>query len=1108
MKPFETGLVFQNKIIETSENNIMTYQYMYNGAGVAAGDINNDGLADLYVSGNSVPNKLFLNKGAWKFEDITVAAKITDRSTDWKTGVTMADVNGDGWLDIYLCYSGNTPGEGLNKPVLIDNTHRTNQLFINNGCKRGEIPTFTERGKVFGLDASGTFSTQSYFFDYDKDGDLDMFLLNHANTFYTSLFNTTRLRSLRHPFFGNKFYRNDSNSPSTGGGKGEPHFVEVSEQAGIHGSGLNYGLSAAISDINNDGWPDIYVTNDYDEQDFCYLNKGDGTFREISKQAFAHLSKYSMGSDAADINNDSRPDLFVVDMLPEDNHRQKLLKGADQYDKYMLAVDSGYHHQNMRNTLQINCGLDEDSLPQFTELGQMAGVSNTDWSWAPLIADFDNDGWKDIFVTNGYLHDYTNMDFLKYMQTEIGPYTSSGAVNRNMLPLVQKMPSTKISGYLLHNTGNLRFENKTKAWDLDAKSISNAAAYADFDNDGDLDLVINRLDDDIALYQNKVAPAENKFIKIKLAGTTPNTYGVGSKIYIIAGNKKIYHEAFFSRGYESSVEPVLTIGVGTVDTIKEIKVDWPDGKQSILQNIPVNQTITILQQKAIVQTKSIASSIPSLFKNVFASSGIDFKHSENNFVDFKAQRLIPYQASRLGARLAVGDVNKDGNDDIFFGSSVGQGGKLFLGKDDGTYAAAVSQPWKADKMSEDIDALFFDADNDGDQDLYVVSGGNEYGSGDPLYHDRLYKNDGRGSFSKAANALPATETTSGSCVEAADYDKDGDLDLFVGGRIAAQMYPITPKSFLLRNDSKDTVLKFTDVTESLNKDFQVAGMVTDAVWNDLDKDGWPELVIVGEWMPVRIFHNKKGKSFKEITGASGLANSEGWWSAIFVADVDGDGDNDFLLGNAGTNMQYHASEKEPLGFYVQDINGDGSPDPIMCYYIQGKSYPAATLDELTEQIPGLRKKFFKYADYAHATIEDVMDKKLLDQALHLKINTLHSSWMENLGNGKFALKILPDELQRSMVNGFVMDDFDGDGQNEVLCAGNFFPYKVEWGKSDAFMGSILKFKNGRATVYQPTAPLWMKGDIRDMDIIKNKNGGKAVVLTRNNDWPGLYRYGK
>jgi enediyne biosynthesis protein E4 len=1102
----ETGLAFKNEIDETEENNIMTYQYMYNGAGIAAGDINNDGLPDLYVAGNSVPNKLFLNKGAWKFEDITPVAKINDRNGDWKTGVTMADVNGDGWLDIYVCYSGNTQGEGFRKPVLVDNPKRDNQLFVNNGCKPGGVPTFTERAKEYGLDASGTFSTQSYFFDYDLDGDLDMFLVNHANTFYSSLFNTTKLRSLRHPFFGNKLYRNDLISPSSGGGRGEAHFTEVSEQAGIHGSGLNYGLSAGISDLNNDGWPDIYVTNDYDEQDFCYLNQGDGTFKEISHQAFGHLSKYSMGSDIADVNNDGRPDIFVADMLPEDNHRQKLLKGADEYDKYTLAADSGYHHQNMRNTLQVNGGVGTDSIPRFSELGQMAGLSNTDWSWAPLFADLDNDGWKDLVVTNGYLHDYTNMDFLKYAQGEIAQTASLQNNSHNWLAMIQKMPSTKISNYIFQNKDGLHFDNKTEDWGLSAETIANGAVYADFDNDGDLDLVFNNLNENISVYRNDLKASKNKFIKIRLEGKTANAFGIGSKVYISAGNKKIYQEAYFSRGYECSVEPVLTIGVGEADTIAEIKVLWHDGTQSVLKNTPASQSITIRQQNAVVQNGLRPSAVAPLFRDLFATSGIDFRHTENDFVDFKIQRLMPYQASRLGARMAVGDVNKDGNDDVYFGGAVGQSGVLFLGKEDGTFYRAASQAWQADAASEDIGAAFFDADKDGDLDLYVVSGGNEFGTGDPLYHDRLYVNDGTGSFTKNATALPATETTSGSCVVPADYDNDGDLDLFIGGRVAAQMYPITPKSYLYRNDSKSGSIIFTDVTETLSKELQLAGMVTDAKWNDVDNDGWLDLMVVGEWMPVRLFKNENGKAFQDITVTAGISGSEGWWSTVLAADVDNDGDTDFLLGNAGTNLQYHASPKEPLEYIVQDINGDGGPDPIMCYAIQGKSYPAHSLDELLEQVTGLRKKFYKYADYADATIKDLMDKDLLDQSYRLQINTLHSSWLENQGNGKFVLKALPDAVQASMINGFVIDDFDGDQQKEILCAGNFYPYKVEWGRSDAFMGALLKFSNGEATLYKPGVPLWLAGDIRDINMVKTKKGLKKIIVSRNNDIPGVYSF--
>ena len=750
MDPDDTGLKFVNKITETTENNIMTYQYMYNGAGTAAGDLNGDGLADLYVAGNSVPNRLFINRGSWEFEDVTEQAKVQDRAGDWKTGVTLADVNGDGWLDIYVCYSGNTQGEGYNKPVIIDNPHRTNQLFINNGCEVGGIPTFTERAKEFGLDAPGSFSTQAYFFDYDRDGDLDMFLVNHANTFYASLFNTTRLRNLRHPYFGNKLFRHDSTA-----------FTDVSEQAGIHGSGLNYGLSAAISDINADGWPDIYVTNDYDEQDFCYLNSQDGTFREVSHHAFRHLSKYSMGTDMADINNDSKPDMMIVDMLPEDNRRQKLLKGADQYDKYTLFVDSGYHHQNMRNTLQINLGVDEEGYPQFAEIGQQAGISNTDWSWAPLFADFDNDGLKDLIITNGYLHDYTNLDFLKYVQSEVGNSAVSDPRSQDLLKMVQQMSSTKISSYAFRNTDGLHFENKTEAWGLGDKAVSNGAAYADFDGDGDLDMVIHRLDEPVALYQNMLGAKQGNYIKIRLMGDVPNTFGIGAKVSVKTGKRIITQEVFTGRGYASSVEPVLTIGLGTDQKIDELLVEWPDGRTSTVRDLTTNRLVLIAQKESATINNIMAPRRePPLFKDSIDASGIDFVHRENNFIDFKIQRLLPYQVSRSGGRMAVGDVDGDGNDDVYFGSAVGQSGVLFLGSSGGQFQRAPSQPWTADAQCEDMGSVFFDADQDGDLDLYVVSGGNEYGSGDPMYHDRLYRNMGKGVFVKEPEALPAQETTS------------------------------------------------------------------------------------------------------------------------------------------------------------------------------------------------------------------------------------------------------------------------------------------------------------------------------------------------------------
>ena len=570
MSSEDTGIVFQNQIVEDGHNNIMTYEYTYNGGGVAVGDLNNDGLTDVYLSGNSVPNKLFVNKGDWKFEDVSGRSGVEGRE-DWNTGVTMADVNGDGWLDIYVSYSGNAPEEGYNKPIIVDYAPRANQLFINNGGEEGGIPTFTESAKKYGLDAIGTFTTQAYFLDYDLDGDLDMFLLNHANMFYSAFYNVEKLRSMRHPYFGNKLFRNDNNS-----------FTEVSDSTGIHGSGLNFGLSAAISDINKDGWPDIYVTNDYEEQDFLYLNNKNGTFKEISHDALGHLSKFGMGSDIADINNDALPDIFVADMLPEGNYRQKVLKGPDEYDKYTLAVDSGYHHQYMRNTLQLNRGLAPDSLPKFSEIGQFSGVSNTDWSWASLLADLDNDGFKDIFVTNGYLRDVTNLDFVNSTANKEISQAHASKQPVDLLPLIKTMPSTKISNYSFKNLGGIEFENTTEKWGLDRKSVSNAVVYADMDNDGDLDLIVNNLNEPVSLYRNdQETIKKNNFVKIELKGEGANTYGLGTKVLLtLDDNRQIYHEAYYTRGYLSSVEPSFTIGLGEASVVEKIKVTWPNGKTS------------------------------------------------------------------------------------------------------------------------------------------------------------------------------------------------------------------------------------------------------------------------------------------------------------------------------------------------------------------------------------------------------------------------------------------------------------------------------------------------------------------------------------------------
>lgn len=1102
MTPEETGIDFRNDVTESQHNNIMTYEYSYNGGGVAAGDINNDGLPDLYFSGNSVANRLFLNKGNFHFKDVTEKSNTAGRSESWKTGVTMADVNGDGWLDIYVCYSGNAHGEGYNKPVIRDHPKRTNQLFINNGCEPGGVPTFTERAKEYGLDAIGTFSTQAYFFDYDSDNDLDMLLINHANMFYSAFFNTNRLRNLRHPYFGNKLFRN--NSRKTPEGKLEISFADVSDDAGLHGSGLNFGLSASISDLNFDNRPDIYVTNDYDEQDFCYINNGDGSFTEVSHTLFAHLSKFGMGSDIADINNDGLQDIMVLDMLPEDNYRQKLLRGPDEYDRYTRAADSGYHHQYMRNTLQLNRGFAEDGLPRFSEIGQMAGVSNTDWSWAPLFVDLDNDGWKDIFIGNGYLRDFNNMDFIKYTTDQ---YAKASDANKpvDYLKVIQELPSTQLKNYLFRNDNGINFTNVTTDWGLTSKTVSNGAVYADLDNDGDYDLVTNNLNDGAAVLRNNQEKIQqHHYLKIRLQGKGLNSHGIGAKVWITLSDKKIFHEAISTRGYQSSVEPVLTIGIGQEKTVRSIEVMWPDGTQSREADLQSGSKVIVIKQDNAVT----AASNPALLANttilhdVTREAGVDFVHRENDFVDFKRDKLLHYQLSRLGGKIVAGDVNGDGNDDVFFGGASGQAAQLFLGNNDGTFRKTGTEPWNSDATYEDLDAAFLDADSDNDLDLYVVSGGSEFIPGAPLYQDRLYINDGTGKFSKLPDALPV-ETSSGSCVVAADYDKDGDTDLFVGGRHSPSSYGVLPRSFLLQNNSTKGNIRFTEITRDVNGELSNPGMVTDALWTDYNNDSWPDLLVVGEWMAIRIFENKNGK-LVELNDAS-LERSNGWWTCVAATDIDGDGDQDYFLGNAGTNMQFKATRDMPVQLYVNDFNSDKTLDPILCYPVQGKSYPLPSRDELLDQITPLRKKFIKYADYANATINDIGDESQVAKAYKFDAYILESSWLENTGGGTFRLKALPAFAQISCINGFLFDDFDSNGSREIIAAGNFFPYKPQLGRSDASTGIILRYEKGDVKVSDDVrAQLWMSGDVRDMAILKFTSGIKRVLVSRNNDACSVY----
>lgn len=1090
LDPSDIGIEFQNTIHETMDNNILKNEYYYNGGGVAAGDINNDGLADVYFTGNMVSNKLYLNKGNWEFEDITEPSGTTGKK-DWATGVSMVDINGDGWLDIYVCYTGNSPDEGYNLPVIRNYPGRSNLLYINNGCKPCETPTFTERAKEFGLDAIGTFSTQAYFFDYDVDGDLDMFLLNHANTFYAPFINTKRLKNLRHPYFGNKLYRNDNMK-----------FVEVSKEAGIYGGGLNFGLSASVSDINMDNWPDIYVTNDYDDQDYCYINNKNGTFRDVSHEIIGHMPKSSMGSDIADINNDGYADIFVLDMLPEDNHRQKLLRGQDNYESCELAVDSGFHHQFLRNMLQLNRGLDADGLPRYSEIAQFAGVSNTDWSWTVLIVDLDNDGMRDIFISNGYLRDITNMDNMTNT-SKVYRKASQKRESVDYLKLIDKLTTSRLKNYVFRNENGIKFTNKTDDWGLNEQIISNGAAYADFDNDGDYDLITNNLNQPVTVLRNNQNESlKNNYIKIKLIGSEHNSLGIGSKVWLQTEDKSIFQEVYNVRGYYSSSEPVLTMGIGSSKIIKSIKVQWPDGRQSILKDQPINKLVELNYAQSQINNDSLTiRPNNTLLVDETNRSGFKFKHKESNFNDYRMDKLLHYKLSKLGGRLAKGDVNNDGNDDIYFGGASGQAGELYLANDKGFFTLSSNQPWIKDSIMEDMKPLFFDADGDRYLDLYVASGGNSFESNSTSYQDRLYLNNGKGQFTEMTKALPV-ETESGSCVAVADYDKDGDLDIFVGGRIKVGGYPMSPKSFIFRNETKAANIKFVNSTNEVCGSLAQIGMVTDALWTDYNGDGWSDLIVVGEWMAIKVFKNEKGKLIEQKIPS--LEKSEGWWTTIKQSDIDGDGDMDYFMGNAGLNLQIKASVTEPVELYASDFDIDGKIDPILCYFIQGKSYPMHSRDELLNQMNQLSKKFPDYLSYSDATMENVFDNNAVEKSTKLKAYILESCWLENV-KGVLTLKKLPELAQFSCINSFIDHDFNGDGIKDVIGAGNFYPYKPQIGMSDASMGVFLQFSNNTLIANDRIiSPFYLDGDIRDMELLSFKNSMKMVIVSRNNDTPGVY----
>ncbi|WP_221394649.1 VCBS repeat-containing protein [Dyadobacter sp. NIV53] len=1087
LSPKDTKVTFINKIEENDSLHIFRYEYLYNGNGIGIGDFNNDGSPDLFISGNTVVNKLYLNKsdnGKILFEDITRKTKVEGNGT-WSTGVSVADVNGDGLLDIYVCHS------GFFRKI----SDKNNELFINQGIKNG-VPVFKEMAVESGLNAIGSQSTQAAFFDYDKDGDLDMFLLNHSNHSVNPFLNTKEMRSIYNPYFGNRLFENISEN-------GKLKFQDVTRKAGIINNALNFGLSVIVADINQDGWPDIYTTSDYTEVDCYYVNNRNGTFTESLKKSFSHVSKFSMGADVADFNNDGRPDVLTLDMLPEDNHRQKLLKGPDLYDQYHLLLDSGYYHQNMRNMLQLNRGKDQDGNIRFSEIGQLSGISNTDWSWSGLMADLDNDGWKDLLITNGYLRDFTDMDFLKYtVSDEQMKEVAKGNLDFKTYGLVQKMPSNKLRKYIYRNAqekGLYAFEDVSKDWGLTEENVSNAAAYADFDGDGDLDIIISNVNEPVTIYQNN---SKGKSLTLKLTGAGLNTVALGSKAWIYADGKMQYSELYPVRGYQSSVSTNLHFGLGNSGKIDSVKVIWPSGAVSRIIN-PVENILVLKETDAkMQQILNPVSALKPMFEKVPSEQiGIDFIHHENEFVDFKVEVLLPYQLSKMGPALAKGDVNGDGLDDLFFGGASGQFGVLYIQKADGSFQGAATQPWRGNVFCEEVSAHFFDADHDGDLDLYVVSGGNEFEEQAAEYRDHIYINTGGGNFEESILALPSMKNPK-QCVQSADIDGDGDLDLFVGGRAVPGSFPVAARSYILLNESQGKNLKFTDVTEKWDKNLLNPGMITAVSFEDLDKDGKPDLLLAGDWMKIRAFKNT-GTGMEEVMIPE-LANTEGMWASVIPADLDNDGDMDFVMGNCGLNNQFKASPEKPLALYYNDFDKNGIIDPVLTYYIGDKSFPMFSRDEMLDQMVSLKRKYTSYISYADATAEDIFGKEAINQSPVLYCRQLASVVLENKGDFHFEIHALPNDAQFSRVSGTIVTDIDLDGKKDLILAGNFSPYRVQLGPCDASPGAVLRQSAPfQFESMQPSETgFWATGDVRNMVLVN----GKRIVLSVNDQKPLIFNY--
>lgn len=1057
----DTGISFSNDIIETDSLNYFNYPYMYMGGGVSVGDINNDGLTDLFFTGNIKSNSLYINKGNFEFEDITNTANVAGDDR-WFTGTTMVDINNDGYLDIYVSVS----GKGEN---------RNNLLYINNGDE-----TFTEKAATYNLDHNG-HTTQSTFFDYDNDGDLDVYLANYPPTSFKSPV-SLYYRKSKNP----KLEESDILYKNNGDGT----FTDVTIESGVLNFGLS--LSATTGDFNNDGWQDIYVSNDFDSADYLYINNQDGTFKEIAKVAVNHTSQYGMGVDVSDYNNDALLDIAQVDMTPEDNRRSKANMASMNPIGFTKMVKAGLNHQYMQNSLQLNRGTDANGNPVFSEVSRIAGISTTDWSWSILFSDLDNDGWKDLTISNGSRRDINNRDYFDQLKSR----NHFGGVKLSAEE-IQQIPSEKVTNYIYKNNKDLTFKNVVNEWGWEEKTFSNGSAYTDLDNDGDLDFVINNIDQEASIYKNNNLD-NNNYLQVTLKGTAANKNGLGAKVYISSNELEQFNQLTLTRGFQSSVAPQLHFGLGKESDISLVKVVWPSGFVSEIKNVKANQNLVVDFSSAIKPNKTKFIEDTRVFKTIALDSvAVDFKHIENSYNDYNIEPLLPHQASMLGSGVAVADINGDDLEDFYIGGASGQSGALFVQNNQGQFNRISNSIWEADKEKEDMSALFFDADTDGDKDLYVVSGGNEVSEDLSNFQDRLYINNGKGNFTKSKNNLPLIET-SGSRAIAGDYDADGDLDLFVAGRLVAGQYPWPTKSYVLNNENG----VFKDITTQVAPDFENIGMITDAEWTDFDSNGTLDLIVVGEWTPILFYSNVDG-NFKNVTKNTGLTNTNGWWSSITQDDFDNDGDMDYVVGNLGLNYKYQATAEEPFEVYADDFDNNNRKDIVLSYYNFGKLFPVRGKSCSSQQIPSLTKKFQDYNSFAEADVTEVYGQEKLENAeIHYKAQTFASSYIENLGNGKFKLTQLPNEAQFSSVNKIISEDFDKDGFKDILIGGNLYSSEIETPRNDSSIGAYLKGdgKGNFIPISSTISGLYMRGDVKDLSSI-TIDGAKHIIAVKNNTYP-------